>query len=224
MKKISIILFFIFLIGCTSTPQPTASTPQQVSFFDGFWITPSGQTFYINNDVYIMYDKQVIANYGIFTYSDTWICLNWNKDKYTKFDYTKEEDNIFVTKADNTFVIGMWRRIKDIKEIKNINLELEYNSKNKIEGYWENRGGNKIRIFHILPNGIGFQLTCNSDLSLESRSIISYEGISPSVIYVTLDTEGMFPIKLPFNIIYERNAIKVGFGNDNSNFTKYEKK
>ena len=214
MKRTSIILILIFLIGYTSASQPLTS--QQKSFFDGFWTTPSGQTFYIHNDVYIMYDNQVIVNYGIFTYSDTWICLNWNKNAYTKFDYIKEEENIFVTKANNIYVVGLWGRNKDIN--------LNYNSKNKIEGYWENRDGDKIRILHILPNGIGFQLTCDSDLFLEVRAIVSYEGISPKEIYAIMDTEGMLPLKLPFKIIYEKNAIKVGFGNDSSKYLRYEKK
>lgn len=219
MKKISIGLIFILLIGCTSNPQPTTSTPRQESFFDGFWIMPSGQTMYIHNNVYIVTvsDNKVVINYGIFTYSDTWICLNWDRNAYTKFDYRKDEENFIVTEArGNEFVIGMWRRNKDIN--------LEYNSGNKIEGYWENRDGNKIRILHILPNGMGFQLTCNSDLFLEARAIVSYEGISPSQIYITLDSEGMFPVKLPLKIIYERNAIKVISDTFNTSSLIYEKK
>jgi len=217
MKKIGIFLIFIFLIGCTSTPQPTTSTPRQESFFDGFWIMPNGLITYIYNNVYFVSNNQTIINYGIFTYSDTWIRLNWDKNSSTEFEYKKDKENFIITKADdNEFVIGMWRRNKDII--------LEYNSKNKIEGYWENRDGNKIRILHILPNGMGFQLTCNSDLYLDVRAIVSYKRISPSEIYVTLDNEGMYPVTLPLNIIYEKNVIKTGIGNDSSGYLRYEKK
>jgi len=217
MKKLYIFLIFAFLIGCTSIPQPTTSTPRQESFFDGFWEMPNGLITYIHNDVYFVDNNRTIINYGIFTYSDTWICLNWDKNASTKFEYKKDGENFIIIEADdNEFVIGIWRRNKDII--------LEYNDKSKIEGYWENRDGNKIRILHILPNGMGFQLTCNSDLSLDIRAIVSYEGISPTEINVTLDTEGMFPIRLPLKIIYEKNAIKAGIGNDSSNYLRYERK
>ncbi|MDR0322082.1 MAG: hypothetical protein LBI28_11310 [Treponema sp.] len=223
MKKINIVLSFVllilvYLIGCTSNPQTTPTTilpTRQESFFDGFWIMPNGLTMYIHYDVYIVSTNQTVINYGIFTYSDTRIRLNWDRNAYTEFDYQKDEENFIVTNAyDNEFVLGMWHR--------DTNIDFEYNSRNKIEGYWENRDGNKIRIFQIMPNGMGFQLTCNSDLFLEVRAIVTYEGISPSEISITIDTEGMFPVKMPLGIIYERNAIKIGVGNI-STFLRYER-
>jgi hypothetical protein len=227
MKKINIVLSFVililvYLIGCTSNPQTTPTTtltPRQESFFDGFWIMPNGLTMYIHYDVYIVSTDQVVINYGIFTYSDTRIRLNWDRNAYTEFDYQKDDENFVVFDAyGNEFVLGMWRR--------DTNIDFEYNSINKIEGYWENRGVNKIRILQIMPNGMGFQLTCNSNLFLEVRAIIRYEGISPSEVNMTLDTEGMFPLEIPLEIIYERNSIRVGsrVGSGNtSTFLRYER-
>ena len=223
MKKYRIILhltviFLIFISGCTTNTQSIKETMKQIlrekSFFDGFWIMPNGFITIVKNDLYTVSINGTIINYGIFTFNDTTIRLNWDRNAVTEFDYQIDGDNFIVINAEgNEFVLGMWQR--------NADIEATYNSDNQLEGYWENRDGNRIRILYIMANGLGLQLTCNNNLVLDVRATVSYEKITPNEIFLTLDTIGMFPIRVPMNVIYERNAIRIGTGNDTTKFLRY---
>jgi len=175
---------------------------------------PNGFITIVKNDLYTVSINGTIINYGIFTFNDTTIRLNWDRNAVTEFDYQIDGDNFIVINAEgNEFVLGMWQR--------NADIEATYNSDNQLEGYWENRDGNRIRILYIMANGLGLQLTCNNNLVLDVRATVSYEKITPNEIFLTLDTIGMFPIRVPMNVIYERNAIRIGTGNDTTKFLRY---
>jgi len=222
MKKIRFLVLTVILaaalLGCATSP---ASTARQSVFFDGFWVLPNNQVMYVERNAFVLFDlDNAVINSGIFLYNDTHLVLNIDVDSYADFEYTRVSSNMNVKSlGGNEFANGVWR--------KDPNLYFEHGGKNPIEGYWENTEGDYIRILHIMPDGWGYQYICDKNMEMDMKNEVKYSGISPKEIIITasLPIDGdMVTLDLPFGVIYDRNAIRIGMGENTSGYLRYFKR
>jgi hypothetical protein len=138
-----------------------------------------------------MDNEGVKVDTGLFTFTNTQLYLNLEKNFFVQFDYVFESGNLRVSGSGNEWAHGIWKKIN-------------YNdsSDNPLVGYWEYISEEEIRILHILPFGWGIWYTCDLSYNLVSKSEIRYENNNTSEFRSVVNGD-YSPISFPVSFKFD---------------------